>query len=94
MPAFKVRNPQSMKGIYDFTLFPSIFPDTYLKFFFFIFPTVTTRIQVRSFLSMFCSVIMPLEHVLRDWVKSSPEGIVGAATFELGRNGGHGDQTA
>ena len=62
--------------------------------FFFIFPTVTTRIEVHSFLYMFCSIIMPLEHVLRDGVKSSPEEIVGADTFELGRNGGHRDQRA
>ena len=87
-----------MKEIYDFTLFPSIFPDTYLELFFFffflIFPTVTTRIEVHSFLYMFCSIIMPLERVLRDGVKSSPEEIVGADTFELGRNGGHRDQRA
>ena len=86
-----------MKGIYDFTLFPSIFPDTSLEFLFFIFsifPTVTTRIEGHSFLYMFCSVIMPLEHVLRDGVKSSPEEIVGADTFDLGRNGGHRDQRA
>ena len=63
-------------------------------FFFFIFPTVTTRIEVHSFLYMFCSIIMPLERVLRDGVKSSPEEIVGADTFELGRNGGHRDQRA
>ena len=65
-----------------------------LLLFFSIFPTVTTRMEVHSFLYMFCRVIMPLDHVLRDGVKSSPEEIVGADTFELGRNGGHRDQRA
>lgn len=77
--------------------FPQFFLTRILSFcflFFSIFPTVTTRMEVHSFLYMFCRVIMPLDHVLRDGVKSSPEEIVGADTFELGRNGGHRDQRA
>ena len=92
LPAFKMRNPQSMKGIYDFTLFPLVFPNTYLEFFFLF--SYSHYQDTNTFLSVH---VLQCHHAFgacAERQRSSPEEIAGADAFELGRNGGHGDRRA